>query len=120
MATPDALLQALYEGGHIGHTRGIAARHLAGRMDIPDRAVRELVSAARAAGAAVCGHPRTGYYVAETSAELLQTIDFLLRRARHSLWLASRMSGRPLRELAGQLLITETETPASPTGELTW
>lgn len=107
-ATKDDLLRCLIDNGHVGHERGITARHLAGRLDVPERRVRELVTEAREDGIALCGHPRTGYFVALNADEIARYyVDFLIARAKHSLWLAHRASKRPLQELAGQLLIVE-------------
>jgi biotin operon repressor len=89
--------------GHIGRDRGITARHLAGRLDVPERDVRKLITAAREEGCAVCGHPRDGYYIAATPEELLETVEFLKQRALCSLTLASRLSKIPLADLFGQL-----------------
>ena len=107
-ATKDDLLRCLIDNGHVGQERGITARHLAGRLDCPDRRVRELVTELRIDGVALCGHPRTGYFVALTPTEIEHYyVDFLIARAKHSLWLAHRATKRPLAELAGQLMIVE-------------
>ena len=106
MATKEDLIRALYAGAHVGAERGITARHLAARLDCPERRVRELVSEVRAEAIALCGHPRTGYFIARGTAELERYyVAFMIKRAKHSLWLASIASKRPLAELAGQLLI---------------
>ncbi len=101
MATVAQLLAAL--SAHIGRDRGISARHLCARLNVPARRVRQLVTEAREAGHQICGHPRTGYYVARTAEELLETVEFLKDRALHSLYLASVLSQRPLLEIVGQL-----------------
>lgn len=94
-------LIALRIGAHRGAPVGTLAFHL----DIAERDVRKLVTELRLDGIAVCGTPKTGYYIAETAEELQQTVDFLTHRALHSLTLASRMSRIPLPELVGQLRI---------------
>lgn len=103
MSTPTVhdLVNALYAGGHLGAARGIAARHLAGRLDCPERLVRELVTLAIHDGIALCGTPRTGYFIAQTAEECDLTHDFLYRRAMHSLR-KLRAFRRTRRELAGQ------------------
>jgi transposase len=101
MATVNSLLQALT--GHIGRDRGVSAQRLAGRLDVPVRSVRILVTEAREDGNAVCGTPRDGYYMAASAEELEETIEFLKQRALCSLHLASRLSKQPLVDLLGQL-----------------
>lgn len=88
---------------HIGSGKGISCADLAHQMSIPERQVRHLVSAAREEGIAICGLPSTGYYVAHSSEELQETMDFLMGRAKKSLHLASRLSNIPLPDLIGQL-----------------
>lgn len=97
------MLAALYQGGHVGASRGIAARHLAARLDCPERHVRDLVTAARRDGVALCGVPRAGYYIAENPEELEETCRFLRERALHSLTLESALRKMPLPDLLGQL-----------------
>lgn len=101
MATKHNLLSALTN--HIGKGRGIAAAHIAGRLDIPPRNVRALVTELREDGIAICGTPRDGYYIAETAEELEETCQFLRQRALHSLTLESRLRKIPLADLLGQL-----------------
>lgn len=103
--TKNELLQSLYRHNHMGAARGITARHLAGRLDVPERQVRKLVSELREDGIAVCGEPRTGYYIAATADELDATCKFLRHRAMHSLVLESRLRNVPLPELLGQLTL---------------
>jgi hypothetical protein len=100
--TVDDLLAGLYAGGHIGAARGINAVRLAARLDCSTRLLRELVTLAILDGAALCGTPRTGYFIAETAAECDPTHDFLYRRAMHSLR-KLRAFRRTRRDLAGQL-----------------
>lgn len=96
-----AVLSALQ--GHIGAARGITAKDLAALAGMAEREVRAQVSALREEGIAVCGHPRTGYFIAATSAELQTTVEYLTGRAMHSLRLASRLTRIPLPDLIGQL-----------------
>lgn len=88
---------------HCGKDKGVSAADLAYMLNIPERRVRLLVTEAREDGIAICGHPATGYYVARSTEELEDTIDFLKGRALHSLKLASKLSKIPLADLVGQL-----------------
>lgn len=88
---------------HSGSRYGISAKHIAEKLDIPERRVRHLVTECREDGIAICGHPSTGYFVAKTAEEMQETLDFLKDRALHSLKLASTLSKLPLADLIGQL-----------------
>jgi hypothetical protein len=104
MANRDDLLACLYRNGHTDASHGITARHLAGRLDCPERRIRELVTELREAGIALCGYPSLGYFVTTEPADVEKYyVEFLLARARHSLWLAHIASKRPLAELYGQM-----------------
>lgn len=102
MATRGDMLAVLARE-HIGREHGIAAEPLALELGCEARHVRVLVTELREEGVAVCGHPRTGYYIAKTAEELEQTCQFLRRRALHSLVLESKLRHVPLPELLGQL-----------------
>lgn len=99
--TVNDLFAALYSGRHVGAARGISARRLAVQLDCTDRLVRELVTLAIFDGAAICGTPRSGYFIAASAAECDPTHDFLWRRAMHSLR-KLRAFRRVRQELAGQ------------------
>ena len=86
-----------------GAMNGATAQTLALSLDCDARQVRHLVTELREDGIAVCGHPRTGYYIAATAEELEQTCQFLRSRALHSLHLESKLRHVPLPELLGQL-----------------
>lgn len=88
---------------HIGAENGVAAEMLAHELGIEARGIRTLVSALREEGVAVCGHPKTGYYIAATAEELERTCQFLRSRAMHSLVLESKLRHVPLPELLGQM-----------------
>lgn len=88
---------------HMGKHYGIGARDLAEHLGIPPRRLRQLISELREDGHAVCGLPESGYYLAETVAELEQCCAFLRSRAMHSLVLEARLRKVPLPELIGQL-----------------
>lgn len=99
--TKHALLGLLQ--AHIGRDRGIGAQAIAGLLHCNKRHVRDLVTALRMDGTAVCGHPSTGYFVAATGEEIERTCRFLRDRAMTSLVLESRLSKKTLAELLGQL-----------------
>lgn len=99
--TRHALLSVLQK--HIGKSRGITVKMLADTLKIPPRAVRYLVTELRDDGVAVCGHPRTGYYIAATAEELEETCQFLHTRAMHSLHLEAQLRKMPLPDLIGQM-----------------
>lgn len=101
MKTAHDLLTVLSR--HTGRGNGIAVKALAVELDITERQVRELVSDLRMSGHAVCGHPRDGYYIAETPEEMEETCQFLRNRAMHSLQLESRLRNIPMPDLLGQL-----------------
>lgn len=88
---------------HRGAGNGITAKDLAQRAGVTERDVRTHVSALREEGIAICGRPKTGYFIAETAKELEDTVEFLKNRALHSLHLASRLTHIPLPDLIGQL-----------------
>lgn len=93
---------------HQGQTNGIGALDLATYLGVSQRRLRRLISRARFDdGAAICGHPRTGYFMAVTPAELEMSCDFLRRRAIHSLQLLSRMTKTSMPDLVGQLKLNQ-------------
>jgi hypothetical protein len=68
-----------------------------------------MVSDLREQGLAVCAHPNTGYFLAETADELeTYCIKFLRNRALHSLRLVSRLTNTAMRDLVGQLPLEES------------
>lgn len=98
----DEVLAALQ--AHVGAQRGITAACLAAQLDISPRQLRRCISALRRReGIALCGHPDSGYYIADSAAELERTCAFLRARALHSLTLESRLRRIPLADLIGQL-----------------
>jgi biotin operon repressor len=88
---------------HVGAGNGVSVEELSILLNCCARKVRSAISDARMEGIAVCGHPRTGYYIAETAEELEQTCNFLRSRAIHSLHLESRLRNIPLNDLLGQM-----------------
>lgn len=90
---------------HCGKSQGIKSSDLARQLDVTERQIRKLITQCREDGTAICGHPSTGYFVAQTAEEMQDTLDFLKERALHSLKLASTLSKQPMIELIGQLNI---------------
>lgn len=102
MATTHDLTAVLKH--HIGRGRGIRGEDLAKCLGLETRQVRKLISVAiEEDGAAICGHPSTGYFIASNAEELMETVDFHKGRAMHELRKASRLSKIPLPDLIGQL-----------------
>ena len=101
MVTKHQLMAVMAK--HAGKHNGVHVKHLAEVLNIPERQVRHLVTECREDGIAICGHPATGYFIAQTDDELQETLDFLKERALHSLKLASTLSKLPLADLVGQL-----------------
>jgi len=101
-----ALLAVLQR--HIGRRNGATVTQLeralldAGWI-VTQRQIRKLVELLRLDGHHVCAHPRTGYYIAETAEELLETCSFLHARAMTSLVQVARMRGVSVPDLRGQL-----------------
>ncbi len=88
---------------HIGRGNGIGGKQLALDAGVEERRVRKLVSELRRDGHAVCAHPKTGYFIAETADELDTTCEFLTSRSMHGLVDASYLKKIPLPDLLGQL-----------------
>lgn len=111
MITRDQVLEVLSR--HIGAGRGVHIPELVHEITgsirpdpVAERRVRQCISDLREEGVAVCGHPSTGYHIAESAEELERCCEFLRARALHSLVLESRLRKIPLPELLGQLKIT--------------
>lgn len=106
MKTKTDLLNLM--GRHQGRGNGLSARYLAATLGVSPRELRHLISQARYEdGAAICGHPSTGYFMALTPAELDECCAFLEHRALHSLTLLSRMRKVSLPDLIGQLKLNQ-------------
>lgn len=99
----QAALVQLLGTRHRGRGNGINCEQLARALEINERHVRAVVSAAREDGLAIVGTPETGYFVAETADELEECCRFLRNRAMHSLRIESRLRNIPLPDLLGQL-----------------
>lgn len=93
---------------HLGRDKGISARLLASKLRIRPRTLRKLISLCRERdGAAICGHPVSGYYIAMTADDLDTTCRFLEQRALHSLRLLCRMRRTSMPDLVGQLRLNQ-------------
>lgn len=88
---------------HTGKARGVSAEQLAHDLGITERTLRALVSMLRETGTAISATPETGYYIAETAAELEESCEFLRSRALHSLRIEAQLRRIPLPDLLGQL-----------------
>jgi biotin operon repressor len=88
---------------HQGHLNGVTAEQLALQLGIEKRQMRHLVTELRLEGIAVCGHPKTGYFIAATHEEMEETCKFLRSRAMHSLTLEARLRKLTLPDLLGQM-----------------
>lgn len=106
MSDTTRLLNVLSE--HQGEAKGISGLLLARRLRVRKRDLRKLISRCRDEhGAAICGHPSTGYFIATTPDELHRSCAFLEHRALHSLRLLSRMKKVSLPDLLGQLKLNQ-------------
>ena len=101
--SPKASALLAYLSAHIGADKGVTCRQIAAFIGWNERDVRTFVSELRDDGHAVCGHPRTGYFIAETDDELERTCKFLRARAMHSLVRESKLRKISLPALLGQL-----------------
>lgn len=108
--TPAQVLTELSH--HIGQANGIHVRDLVARItgqliasEPQERKVRQIITDLRMEGSHICGHPSSGYYMAETPEELEHTLQFLRSRAMSSLALESRMRRISMPELIGQLTL---------------
>ncbi|MCS4503866.1 hypothetical protein NYO91_07220 [Arhodomonas aquaeolei] len=103
----DDVLQALSR--HIGADAGVGIAELtrevtrAAASPGAERAVRSAIVELRRAGHHVCAHPSTGYFIADTEAELVRTCEYLYSRAMCSLEQVAAMRRESLPDLRGQL-----------------
>lgn len=94
---------------HIGQASGVRARDLVAEICDSDtsqaleRQLRAVIEELRLEGRPICGHPATGYFIAQNQEELQRTADFLRDRATKSFVQAARMLGISLPDLVGQL-----------------
>lgn len=95
---------------HVGKSTGIHVRDLVARVTglvataaAQERRARELISELRQQGHRICGKPESGYFMAATHEELLETCDYLRRRALTGLVIESQMRRISMPELLGQI-----------------
>lgn len=105
--TPAQVLTELQH--HIGKDNGIHARDLVQRItgqtteaEHLERKVREVVTELRMQGEHVCGHPATGYFIAQTAEELQATCNFLYSRSITGLQQVAAMKRVSMPDLRGQ------------------
>ena len=106
--TPDIVLSAL--SGRHGRDMGLSVRELVARLRAgpmfvqphDERDVRASIETLRRRGLHICGTPTDGYYMARTEEELLETCEFLYRRAMTSLSQVAAMRQISLPDLRGQ------------------
>jgi hypothetical protein len=107
LITRERVLAALQR--HIGAAAGASASCLVREIvgcpgdASAERALREVIVQLRLEGAHICGHPRSGYFIAASADELNDTCRFLYGRAITSLLQVSRMKNIALPDLEGQL-----------------
>lgn len=101
MSDATALLNRLQQ--HQGADNGITAEALATALGTTKRNVRTMVSELRLEGTAICGHPKTGYFIAANDQEIENTCKFLRSRALHSLALEAKLRKIALPDLIGQM-----------------
>lgn len=97
---------------HVGADNGIHVAELVRRISgqqvsnaLLERKVRQHITDLRMEGAHICGHPASGYYMAETAKELADTCAFMESRAMSSLVIVSRLRKVSMPELLGQLAL---------------
>jgi predicted DNA-binding transcriptional regulator YafY len=96
---------------HKGRETGIRCRDLAEAVDAGPREIRDAVTELRRAGVPVCGHPKAGYFIAATKAELDETCGFLHGRAMTSLEIEAALKRTHVAELLGQMKLGLDLTP---------
>lgn len=97
---------------HCGETNGVRGcdlvREICGATSPGlERQLRACIEALRLDGQHVCGHPASGYYLAETAEELDRTCQYLHDRAIKSIRQIARMRKVAEPDLRGQLRMTE-------------
>jgi len=111
LLTRDAILAVLSR--HIGEERGIPIARLVriatGGLSTPalERTARRLIEELRRDGQHICAHPTSGYFIADTEAELVRTCQYLYSRAMCSLEQVAAMRRVSLPDLRGQLRLPD-------------
>ena len=92
MSTEKAVTTAALKAAlQTGAANGRSVETLAYLADTTPRAVRKMVDALIDEGVPICAHPATGYYIAESWAEVEATYTWLRSRGLHSLVKASKL-----------------------------
>jgi hypothetical protein len=104
--TPEVVLDVLRD--REGADNGISARDLVRLIchvstAHGERRLRQIIEQLRLAGHPIGAHPSTGYFLARTADELVDTCEFLYSRAMTSLRQVAAMNRGALPELRGQL-----------------
>lgn len=91
---------------HRGREQGIHIRQLVANVtnsmlngDAEERKVRKLIEELRRAKHAICAHPDSGYYMADSAKELNETCAFLLARADTTVAQVAAMKDKPAPDL---------------------
>ncbi len=120
--TPNDVLAVIGRGRWNGMTACEIRNAVAQRQGVSlptassTRKVREAVEALRRDGRPICATPEDGYYLAESEAELSQTIAFLRSRAMTSLAQIAQLRRVSLPVLMGQLQIELADAEAKRGG----
>lgn len=93
MSTEKAVHAAALKAAlRLGAANGSSVEALATQLDTTPRGVRKLREELVAAGMPVCAHPKYGYFIAATRAEVDANYNWLRGRGLHELALASQLS----------------------------
>lgn len=95
---------------HVGAAQGLHVADLVRRItgqqishQVLERKVRQHITDLRLQGHHICGHPASGYFMAENGEELEATCAYLRARAMSSLVIISRLQGVAMPDLMGQM-----------------
>jgi hypothetical protein len=120
LMTPEIVLDFLAD--HPGAANGLTGRAVVQSIcgfatQHGERLLRTIVVALRKAGHPVCAHPKHGYFLAATDAELDASCEFLYDRAMTSLLQLSAMRRVALPDLRGQLALPLLPKVTTPKGK---
>jgi biotin operon repressor len=103
--------EALHARLGLGQASGKDVKTLAFEVGTTERAIRQLVEDLIETGVPVCAHPKTGYYIAATEAEVQATCQWLHGRAVHTLGKISRLRAAFAKSIGIDQIVDE-EIPA--------
>lgn len=116
--TADQVLSVLMS--HKGRGFGLHMRDLVKDVthslqagDVVERKVRDLIQQLRMQGHLICGHPATGYYLAESQQEIDDTCMFLLARVETTIQQIAAMRRVAAPDLYQQLGINRPRPPSA-------